>query len=110
MTRTRRIRRVRVAESRQWKRIRTARFRGLPRVLFRLSFVRCLPRLRSEFLRRAPPVFFGRTTIGTLRDFVGALPDRVLIAGHSNPLITLKRYSHLLDQRLTHAASQYDPA
>ncbi len=32
------------------------------------------------------------------------------IAGHSNPLITLKRYSHLLDQRLTHAASQYDPA
>jgi integrase len=32
------------------------------------------------------------------------------IAGHSNPLITLKRYSHLLDHRLTHAASQYDPA
>jgi integrase len=32
------------------------------------------------------------------------------IAGHSNPLITLKRYSHLLDHRLTHAAGQYDPA
>jgi integrase len=32
------------------------------------------------------------------------------IAGHSNPLITLKRYSHLLDQRLTVAADQYDPA
>jgi integrase len=32
------------------------------------------------------------------------------IAGHSNPLITLKRYSHLLDHRLTDAASQYDPA
>jgi integrase len=32
------------------------------------------------------------------------------IAGHSNPLITLKRYSHLLDHRLTQAANQYDPA
>jgi integrase len=32
------------------------------------------------------------------------------IAGHSNPLITLKRYSHLLDQRLTAAAEQFDPA
>jgi integrase len=32
------------------------------------------------------------------------------IAGHANPMITLKRYSHLLDQRLTHAADQYDPA
>ena len=32
------------------------------------------------------------------------------IAGHSTPMITLKRYSHLLDQRLTTAAIQYDPA
>ena len=32
------------------------------------------------------------------------------IAGHSNPLITLKRYSHLLDERLTQAARQFDPA
>jgi integrase len=31
------------------------------------------------------------------------------IAGHANPLITLNRYSHLLDQRLTDAALQYDP-
>jgi hypothetical protein len=32
------------------------------------------------------------------------------IAGHSNPVITLKRYSHLLDHRLTQAAEQFDPA
>jgi integrase len=32
------------------------------------------------------------------------------IAGHSNPMITLKRYSHVLDQRLTDAAAHYDPA
>jgi integrase len=32
------------------------------------------------------------------------------IAGHSNPLITLKRYSHLLDDRLAAAAKRYDPA
>ncbi len=32
------------------------------------------------------------------------------IAGHSNPLITLERYSHLLDQRLTDAAARFDPA
>jgi integrase len=32
------------------------------------------------------------------------------IAGHSNPLITLKRYSHLLDDRLTVAATRFDPA
>jgi integrase len=31
------------------------------------------------------------------------------IAGHANPNITLNRYSHLLDQRLTDAASRYDP-
>jgi len=31
------------------------------------------------------------------------------IAGHSNPLITLKRYSHLLDQCLTQPAQQFDP-
>jgi hypothetical protein len=31
-------------------------------------------------------------------------------AGHSNPLITLKRYSHLPDKRLTDATNQYDPA
>ena len=31
------------------------------------------------------------------------------IAGHANPTITLNRYSHLLDQRLTDAATRYDP-
>jgi integrase len=32
------------------------------------------------------------------------------IAGHANPLITLKRYSHLLDTRVTEAAERFDPA
>ncbi len=32
------------------------------------------------------------------------------VAGHSNPLITLKRYSHLLDDRITEAATRFDPA
>jgi integrase len=32
------------------------------------------------------------------------------VAGHSNPLITLKRYSHLLDERVTGAAERFDPA
>jgi integrase len=32
------------------------------------------------------------------------------VAGHSNPLITLKRYSHLLDARVTEAAERFDPA
>ncbi|MCP9487036.1 MAG: site-specific integrase [Gaiellaceae bacterium MAG52_C11] len=32
------------------------------------------------------------------------------IAGHSNPLITLKRYSHLLDSRVSEAADRFDPA
>jgi hypothetical protein len=32
------------------------------------------------------------------------------VAGHSSPLITLKRYSHLLDARLTEAAERFDPA
>jgi hypothetical protein len=27
-----------------------------------------------------------------------------------NPLITLKRYGHLLDERLTDAAANFDPA
>jgi len=31
------------------------------------------------------------------------------IAGHANSNITLNRYSHLLDQRLTDAADRYDP-
>lgn len=31
------------------------------------------------------------------------------VAGHANPVITLKRYSHLLDGRLTDAARRYDP-
>jgi integrase len=31
------------------------------------------------------------------------------IAGHSNPLITLKRYGHLLDDRLIQAADRFDP-
>jgi integrase len=32
------------------------------------------------------------------------------VAGHANPLITLKRYSHLLDARITEAAQRFDPA
>ena len=32
------------------------------------------------------------------------------VAGHANPLITLKRYSHLLDARGTEAATGFDPA
>jgi integrase len=32
------------------------------------------------------------------------------VAGHANPLITLKRYSHLLDSRVTEAAERFDPA
>jgi integrase len=32
------------------------------------------------------------------------------VAGHANPLITLKRYSHLLDARVTEAANRFDPA
>jgi integrase len=32
------------------------------------------------------------------------------VAGHANPLITLKRYSHLLDARITEAAERFDPA
>lgn len=31
------------------------------------------------------------------------------IAGHANPMITLNRYSHLLDSRLTDAATRFDP-
>jgi integrase len=33
-----------------------------------------------------------------------------VVAGHANPLITLKRYSHLLDARVTEAAGRFDPA
>ncbi len=32
------------------------------------------------------------------------------VAGHASPLITLKRYSHLLDGRITEAAERFDPA
>jgi integrase len=32
------------------------------------------------------------------------------VAGQANPLITLKRYSHLLDARITEAAERFDPA
>jgi integrase len=32
------------------------------------------------------------------------------VAGHANPLITLRRYSHLLDARISEAAERYDPA
>jgi integrase len=32
------------------------------------------------------------------------------VAGHASPLITLKRYSHLLDARVTEAAERFDPA
>jgi integrase len=32
------------------------------------------------------------------------------VAGHASPLITLKRYSHLLDARVTEAADRFDPA
>jgi integrase len=44
---------------------------------------------------------------------VGAGADIKLVqalAGHANPLITLKRYSHLLDARITEAAGRFDPA
>jgi integrase len=32
------------------------------------------------------------------------------LAGHKNPLITLQRYSHLTDARVTEAAHRFDPA
>ena len=32
------------------------------------------------------------------------------VAGHASPLITLKRYSHLLDTRISEAAERFDPA
>jgi integrase len=32
------------------------------------------------------------------------------VAGHASPLITLKRYSHLLDSRVSEAADRFDPA
>jgi integrase len=32
------------------------------------------------------------------------------VAGHSSPMITLNRYSHLLDARITDAADRFDPA
>ena len=32
------------------------------------------------------------------------------VAGHASPLITLKRYSHLLDSRISEAADRFDPA
>ena len=32
------------------------------------------------------------------------------VAGHASPLITLTRYSHLLDARITEAADRFDPA
>src|SRR6266536_2382108 len=32
------------------------------------------------------------------------------VAGQANPPITLKRYSHLLDARVTEAAERFDPA
>jgi integrase len=32
------------------------------------------------------------------------------VAGHASPVITLKRYSHLLDDRVTEAAGRFDPA
>ena len=32
------------------------------------------------------------------------------VAGHASPLITLKRYSHLLDARISEAAERFDPA
>jgi integrase len=32
------------------------------------------------------------------------------VAGHASPLITLKRYAHLLDSRISEAADRFDPA
>lgn len=32
------------------------------------------------------------------------------VAGHASPMITLQRYSHLLDARVTEAADRFDPA
>lgn len=31
------------------------------------------------------------------------------VAGHSSPMITLSRYSHLLDARISEAADRFDP-
>ncbi|MBA3330427.1 MAG: hypothetical protein H0T39_06055 [Actinobacteria bacterium] len=31
------------------------------------------------------------------------------VAGHASPMITLQRYSHLLDSRVSEAAGRYDP-
>lgn len=31
------------------------------------------------------------------------------VAGHANPVVTLKRYSHLLDSRVSEAADRFDP-
>lgn len=40
----------------------------------------------------------------------GADPKLVqAVAGHANPMITLKRYSHLLDARVSEAAERFDP-
>lgn len=54
------------------------------------------------------------TTCGTcVSRLVAAGADIKLVqavAGHANPLITLKRYSHLLDARITEAAARFDPA
>jgi integrase len=33
-----------------------------------------------------------------------------VVAGHASPLITLQRYSHLLDARVSEAAERFDPA
>lgn len=57
----------------------------------------------------------GSTTCAMLvsRALVAAGADVKLVqavAGHSNPLITLKRYSHLLDARVSEAALRFDPA
>jgi site-specific recombinase XerD len=32
------------------------------------------------------------------------------VAGHASPLITLQRYTHLLDARISEAADRFDPA
>ncbi|MGZ8795535.1 MAG: tyrosine-type recombinase/integrase [Gaiellaceae bacterium] len=40
----------------------------------------------------------------------GADPKLVqAVAGHANPMITLQRYSHLLDVRVSEAAERFDP-
>lgn len=67
----------------------------------------------EKTLRAAP--FEVERTFGT-RASRGSSPQATDVklvqapAGHAHPLITLTRYSHLLDTRVTEAAQRFDPA